>query len=475
MYQLMVRKSGLFLMVCLLFTGAILTAAMEDDQTQSQQQDQTQRQKQDASTHLKAKCEITGRAGNLQSTDAIIGMDVKNKQGQTLGEIEEVILNDTRQAVEYIIVSANDNLYPVPWKAVDTGAKTYVLDISAGSLRQAPTINSLDSSQLENESLREKSHNYYQEQISAVEDKNIGERAVDWVAETTGWFDDETAPMIYSANQIIGFDVQNPQGETLGELNDILFDVREGNLAYGLVSFGGVLGIGEEIAAVPWEAIELSSNQKVAVIDADEQTLQAAMLRNGDIQRLLEPTFARQVHRQFDEEPYWIVFGFIAPTPEIGTRPTGAVSDDAWKPDSAYNRNFNTDTMETIQGTIKQVGSFKPAENASAGLKLKVETQDGRVVAVYAGPKNYYMQQQVRFRKGDQVAVTGSQTSIDEKNVIIASQIKTGDQTFELRDSNGNPAWKVDSSRQKQQQDERMEEMTDEEADMEKDTPPRYY
>jgi len=53
-------------------------------------------------------------------------------------------------------------------------------------------------------------------------------------------------------NTFIGADVQNPQGQNLGDIKDIVIDRASGRMAYAVVSFGGFLGMGEKLFAVPW-------------------------------------------------------------------------------------------------------------------------------------------------------------------------------------------------------------------------------
>jgi sporulation protein YlmC with PRC-barrel domain len=42
---------------------------------------------------------------------------------------------------------------------------------------------------------------------------------------------------------IIGSKVINPFGHELGEIEDIVIDMRDDEIAYAILSFGGILGI----------------------------------------------------------------------------------------------------------------------------------------------------------------------------------------------------------------------------------------
>jgi sporulation protein YlmC with PRC-barrel domain len=58
-------------------------------------------------------------------------------------------------------------------------------------------------------------------------------------------------PNVLSATTMIGDAVRNPQGEELGELEELMIDLDAGRIAYAVLSFGGFLGIGDKLFAIP--------------------------------------------------------------------------------------------------------------------------------------------------------------------------------------------------------------------------------
>lgn len=58
-------------------------------------------------------------------------------------------------------------------------------------------------------------------------------------------------PLILSSSTLTGDRVVNLEGERLGTLKEIMFDVDRGAVAYAVVSRGGVAGLGERLYAVP--------------------------------------------------------------------------------------------------------------------------------------------------------------------------------------------------------------------------------
>jgi sporulation protein YlmC with PRC-barrel domain len=66
-------------------------------------------------------------------------------------------------------------------------------------------------------------------------------------------------PRLMGADTLIGDDVMNNSGENLGDIKEIMLDMQSGQVAYAVLSFGGVLGLGEKLFAVPWQALKLDT------------------------------------------------------------------------------------------------------------------------------------------------------------------------------------------------------------------------
>lgn len=52
-------------------------------------------------------------------------------------------------------------------------------------------------------------------------------------------------------SKLIGIDVHDPQGRKLGEIKDVIMDTSSGRLHYSVLSFGGFLGVGDKLFAIP--------------------------------------------------------------------------------------------------------------------------------------------------------------------------------------------------------------------------------
>ena len=83
-------------------------------------------------------------------------------------------------------------------------------------------------------------------------------------------------PRLMGANTLIGDDVLNRSGENLGDIKEIMLDMNTGQVAYAVLAFGGILGIGEKLFAVPWQALKLDTVNKCFTLDASKDQLRHA-------------------------------------------------------------------------------------------------------------------------------------------------------------------------------------------------------
>ena len=81
---------------------------------------------------------------------------------------------------------------------------------------------------------------------------------------------------VMSAGTLAGDRVRNAAGEDLGKIEEIMIDVPSGRIAYAVLSFGGFLGMGNKLFAVPWNALTLNEAEHEFILDVDKSTLENA-------------------------------------------------------------------------------------------------------------------------------------------------------------------------------------------------------
>jgi hypothetical protein len=115
---------------------------------------------------------------------------------------------------------------------------------------------------------------------------------------------DETGRLI-SADKVRGTAVHNPAGDSLGTIENVMIDKPSGRVAYAVLAFGGILGMGKDRRALPWEVLDYDTEEGAYVINLDPD-----ILRNGPAYDEAEtdwedPAWGRQVHDYYEVKPSW--------------------------------------------------------------------------------------------------------------------------------------------------------------------------
>jgi hypothetical protein len=87
---------------------------------------------------------------------------------------------------------------------------------------------------------------------------------------------DGQRPRLMGAGTLIGDDVYNHIDENLGDIKEIMLDMQAGKVAYAVLSFGGILGMGEKLFAVPWERLVLDTVNERFTLDIEKKQMENA-------------------------------------------------------------------------------------------------------------------------------------------------------------------------------------------------------
>lgn len=105
-----------------------------------------------------------------------------------------------------------------------------------------------------------------------------------------------TSAQFLSASTLHGDDVKNMEGEAIGDLKDIMIDTHSGKVAYGVLAFGGVLGMGEKLFAVPWNAITIDGkNEQLLLNVSKDQLKNAPGFDKDNWPNFADPAFTKKV------------------------------------------------------------------------------------------------------------------------------------------------------------------------------------
>jgi sporulation protein YlmC with PRC-barrel domain len=115
-------------------------------------------------------------------------------------------------------------------------------------------------------------------------------------------------PRVLSATTAIGDKIKNAAGEDLGELKELMIDVNSGQIAYAVLSFGGFLGLGEKLFAIPWQALTLDAKHHAFILNVDKEKLENAPGFDNDNwpeTTEADDTWLAGVYDYYGYGPYW--------------------------------------------------------------------------------------------------------------------------------------------------------------------------
>jgi sporulation protein YlmC with PRC-barrel domain len=112
---------------------------------------------------------------------------------------------------------------------------------------------------------------------------------------------------VVSTSKIIGRAVVNHQNEHLGNVLDLVIDAREGRVAYIVLSFGGFMGMGNKLFAMPWKAFECSTTEDKFILNVEKRKLETAPGFDKDAPwpDFADRTWGSGIHQYYGYDPYW--------------------------------------------------------------------------------------------------------------------------------------------------------------------------
>jgi sporulation protein YlmC with PRC-barrel domain len=221
-----------------------------------------------------------------------MGENVYGNDGKKLGDIKDVVLDSRDTHISYAVLSyggilgMGDKYYAVPWGALHhkgTDNKTY-LDVTSDQLKDAPSFDKNHWPDMADSTFRNKVNTFYHYEDTWDRDMNsrTGGTMEDRSAmkDNTKWSnkDNQMSKGLFwtrRASEVIGTNVTNASNESLGEIKDLVAD-QSGRVRYAVLSFGGVMGIGDKLFAVPMDSLHTKADQQKFVLNVTKDHLKNA-------------------------------------------------------------------------------------------------------------------------------------------------------------------------------------------------------
>lgn len=249
-------------------------------------------------------------------TETLIGSKVVDDRGSPVGTIEDVVVNPQRDE-SYAVLSLGkwaemaDRYCAMPWvvirtveadPAIEDSVRTLVLTVDKQMLRTAPHFSKRTWPDMTQSDWSREIDAFYVPSAVAARTEAVVEASA------------RTRIVTWRASELKGADVLTTTDEKLGDIEYVAVDTN-GRFCYVAVSVGGFLGLGERLAAVPWDALQFSlageANERrvIRLASTKEQLGKAPEYSNEeeDRERMCDKDWILGVYEHFSTPPYWDV------------------------------------------------------------------------------------------------------------------------------------------------------------------------
>ena len=150
--------------------------------------------------------------------------------------------------------------------------------------------------------------------VSAQESKPT-ERALQQspnaVSQNLNKLDSKTSGPGIRASKLMGMKIQNSKKENVGQIKDIVLDPATTRIQYVAVTYGGFLGLGDKLFAVPIQAIHVQQDPDhqghvLLVMDVTKEQMNGAKgFDESNWPNFSDSNFAGELHRRYNTEAHW--------------------------------------------------------------------------------------------------------------------------------------------------------------------------
>ncbi|MFH0780908.1 MAG: PRC-barrel domain-containing protein [Pseudomonadota bacterium] len=112
---------------------------------------------------------------------------------------------------------------------------------------------------------------------------------------------------IVRASKIIGETVVNRQNVNVGKIHELVIDAQKNHVAYAVLSFGGFLGMGNKLFAMPWVAFQFSVTENKLILNVDKEKLKVApgFDESDKWPDFSDTLWGENIYKYYDLSPPW--------------------------------------------------------------------------------------------------------------------------------------------------------------------------
>ena len=228
--------------------------------------------------------------GKLVKASEVVGAKLFNREGQHIGEINDVVFDENKGGVTHGMLAVGgwlgvgENITAVPWKHIQQSKKTpgeYVVDVEKSKLTA-----------------------------------DMSFKANDWPKLTEGWYKETysrfglpTKPgmKLVRASTAIDAELFNQNGKDIGEIKNLLMHPKTGKIAYATCEVDEYATGNDKLTNVPWNLIRQSEKETQGfVVNAEEAKLKGAKYFSRNAwPNYNDPLWHDNTYGYYGVEPFW--------------------------------------------------------------------------------------------------------------------------------------------------------------------------
>jgi sporulation protein YlmC with PRC-barrel domain len=113
----------------------------------------------------------------------------------------------------------------------------------------------------------------------------------------------ERETKLLETSRVPGTPVFSMSHDNIGEVDELVVDTETGKVRYGILSFGGLLGIGKRYFPIPWRAMRWHPELGGYVVGITQAQLESAP--GYDPKSWENRDWEKRIHLNYETPAYW--------------------------------------------------------------------------------------------------------------------------------------------------------------------------
>jgi len=241
----------------------------------------------------------------LMRVGDLVGKTLVTAKNESLGKVEDLVIHPKGE-IAFVEFSGTGAMQtgakrsPVPWRALDLNENgQFVLATTPEAFQKLPGY--------------DKKPNLADMDWWLDADRNFSKLMATRASPTEASASLAPAKLLYLASELRSRPIENPDGEKIATMHELVVDPRVGRIAYAVLAVGGNLGTGEKMIAVPWDALKSmpdksnSKMERLTLATTKEQLEKAPEFQatSEGWMKATEPDYLLRVYEFYSVPPYW--------------------------------------------------------------------------------------------------------------------------------------------------------------------------